>query len=278
MPDPTSPRQGRAPGRDQTRGDTSGHDRATGDPVQLLAVHGNGGGGRRFARLPADLGGVALHAPTLPGFGGRPLGDVDGVGDLAAALRTELVRLPRPRVVLGHGIGGSVALELLCHDPDLADGLVLHAPVGTRLDTRWFPRLLRPRWVRRAVQAGISSPVLRPLWRRTLVRDVPAPWDAEFLAAYADAEAFGAMFDWLTAAWFDGLPAVDLPAVLLWGSDDRVLGADQRADYHRLLPRATEHTVDGWGHFPMLADPEGYAREVAAVVRGLVAAAPGGAP
>ena len=31
--------------------------------------------------------------------------------------------------------------------------------------------------------------------------------------------------------------------MLLWGSDDRVLGADQRADYHRLLPAATV------GHF-----------------------------
>ena len=258
MPDPTPATQ--APAVDPTPAGT----------VHLLAVHGNGGGGRRFARLPEDLGGVRLHAPTLPGFGGRPLGEVDGVAGLAAALREELADLPRPRVVLGHGIGGSVALELLCHEPDLADGLVLHAPVGTRLDTRWFPRLLRPGWVRRAVQLGISSRLLRPLWRRTLVRDVPAPWDAEFLAAYADAEAFGAMFDWLTADWFDGLPTVALPAVLLWGSDDRVLGADQRADYHRLLPAASERTVDGWGHFPMLADPEGYAREVSALVRALV--------
>jgi len=262
--DPTSPTRS-CPDHDTTAG-----------AVQLLAVHGNGGGGRRFARLPDDLGGVVLHAPTLPGFGGRPLGAVDGVSGLAAALREELVALPRPRVVLGHGIGGSVALELLCNEPDLADGLVLHAPVGTRLDTRWFPRLLRPQWVRRAVQLGISSRLLRPLWRRTLVRDVPAPWDAEFLAAYADAEAFGAMFDWLTADWFDALPSVQLPAVLLWGSDDRVLGADQRADYHRLLPAAGERTVDGWGHFPMLADPAGYAREVATLVRGLVAP-PGGA-
>ncbi|MFP5310377.1 MAG: alpha/beta fold hydrolase [Actinomycetes bacterium] len=240
--------------------------------VQLVAVHGNGGGAARFARLPAELPhDVALHAPTLPGFGGRPLGDVDGVAGLAAALREEVVALPRPRVLLGHGIGGSVALELLSSEPDLVDGLVLHAPVGTRLDTRWFPRLLRPRWVRRAVQVGISSPVLRPLWRRTIVRDVPAPFDAQFLAAYADAEAFGAMFDWLTATWFDGLPVLpDLPATILWGEDDRVLGADQRADYRRLLPRADERTVPGWGHFPMLSDPHAYGEVVAGVARTLV--------
>ena len=241
--------------------------------VHVVAVHGNGGGSARFDRLPRPLADdVTLHAPTLPGFGGRPLGDVDGVAGLAAALAEELPATDDPVVLLGHGIGGSVALQLLADDPTAADALVLHAPVGTRLDTRWFPRLLRPSWVRRAVQVGISSPVLRPLWRRTIVRDVPRPWADDFLAAYRDAEAFGAMFDWLTADWFDALPARDLPAVLLWGEDDRVLGADQRADYHRLLPRATERTVPGWGHFPMLTDPRDYAAVVAEVARDLARA------
>lgn len=248
--------------------------------VHVLAVHGNGGGGARFARVPPHLpDDVVLHAPTLPGFGGRPLGAVSDLAGLAAALGDELDALPDgPRVLLGHGIGGSVALELLSTRADAADALVLHAPVGTRLDTRWFPRLLQPAWVRRAVQVGIASSALRPVWRRTIVRDVPAPFDAEFLAAYGDAEAFGAMFDWLTADWFDGLPVLDLPAVLLWGADDRVLGADQRADYHRLLPAAEEVTVPGWGHFPMLAEPATYAAVVAGIARDLAARAAAGSP
>lgn len=240
--------------------------------IHVVAVHGNGGGSMRFDRLPRPLAAdVELHAPTLPGFGGRPLGDVRGVAGLAAALRAELPATDEPVVLLGHGIGGSVALQLLADDPDAVEALVLHAPVGTRLDTRWFPRLLRPQWVRDAVQTGIANRLLRPLWRRTIVRDIPQPWADEFLDGYRDAEAFGAMFDWLTAAWFDALPVRDLPTTLLWGEDDRVLGADQRADYHRVLPRATERTVAGWGHFPMLTDPDGYAEEVVAVVRDLVA-------
>lgn len=238
--------------------------------IHLVAVHGNGGGAARFDRLPRPLAAdVVLHAPTLPGFGGRPLGAVAGVGDLAAALAEELPVTSEPVVLLGHGIGGSVALQLLADVPDAVDALVLHAPVGTRLDTRWFPRLLQPRWVRAAVQAGIASRLLRPLWRRTIVRDVPRPWADTFLDGYRDAEAFGAMFDWLTADWFDALPARDLPAVLLWGEDDRVLGADQRADYRRVLPAATERTVAGWGHFPMLTDPAGYAREIVAIAHEL---------
>ena len=247
--------------------------------IHVVAVHGNGGGGMRFDRLPRPLAAdVVLHAPTLPGFGGRPLGGVSGIEDLADALRTELPVTDDPVVLVGHGIGGSVVLQLLADHPTAADAVVLHAPVGTRLDTRWFPRLLRPRWVREAVRRTIASPLLRPVWRRTIVRDVPEPWAARFLDGYRDAEAFGAMFDWLTSAWFERLPPRTLPAVLLWGEDDRVLGADQRADYHRLLPRASERTVPGWGHFPMLTDPTGYARELVSLARDLVARATEPAP
>ena len=240
--------------------------------IHVVAVHGNGGGGRRFARLPQPLAAdVVLHTPTLPGFGGRPLGDVDGVAGLADALHEALPATGDPVVLLGHGIGGSVALQLLADHPGAVDGLVLHAPVGTRLDTRLFPRLLRPRWVRTLVQRAIASPLLRPLWRRTIVRGMPRRWADEFLEGYRDAEAFGAMFDWLTASWFSSLPPRELPAVLLWGADDRVLGADQRADYHRVLPRATERTVPGWGHFPMLTDPTGYAEELVRLAHDLAA-------
>lgn len=239
--------------------------------VAIVAVHGNGGGAQRFAllgdHLPAD---VALHAPNLPGFGGRPLGDVDGIDGLADALAVEVAAAPRPRVLLGHGIGGSVALELLARDVDLVDGLILHAPVGTRLDTRWFPKVMSTRLVRDLVQRTIASRALRPVLRRLLLRDVDRAVADAFLAAYGDAEAFGAMFEWLTADWFEALPVFDgLAATILWGANDRVLDADQRGDYGRLLPGAHEVTVPGWGHFPMLDRPADYATTVAELARAL---------
>jgi pimeloyl-ACP methyl ester carboxylesterase len=240
----------------------------------IVAVHGNGGGGQRFElladHLPAD---VALAAPTLPGFGGRPLGAVDSLDGLADDLGATVAATPRPRILLGHGIGGSVALQLLARDPDLVDGLILHAPVGTRLDTRWFPKVMASPRVRDAAQATISSPTLRPVLRRLLLRGVERPVAERFLAAYADAEAFGLMFEWLDAAWFDALPVqADLPTIVLWGERDRVLDADQRGDYARLLPRAREVSVPGWGHFPMLDRPEAYARMLVELTRGLVPA------
>lgn len=231
--------------------------------ISLVAVHGNGGGGFRFSRmhdhLPED---VSLEAVTLPGFGGRPADPaLRTLSDFAEALWDEIDHLPRPLVLLGHGIGGSIALDLVQRHP--VDGLVLHAPVGTRLDSRWFPRVMRPEPVRRLVRWGIASRVTRPvLRRRWFSPEVPAEYADRFLAEYGKAESFGQMFDVINASWWDRLEPVDLPAVLLWGAGDRVLGADQVEDYLRLLPDAVVDVVPGWGHFPMADHPAPYTGKV----------------
>ncbi len=239
----------------------------------IIAVHGNGGGGQRFALLPPYLPqGFDLHAPTLPGFGGRPLGDIDGVGGLSAALEREVEDVPRPRVLLGHGVGGAVALDLLARDPTRVDGLILHAPVGTRLDTRLFPRLMSSALLQRTVQRVIAARVTRPLLRRLALGGVPREVADRTLADYGRAEAFGKLFDWLDSAWFDALPPLpELPAAVLWGAGDRVLDAEQRGDYARLLPAAREEVVPGWGHFPMLDHPHAYARMLVELTRALLA-------
>ncbi len=238
----------------------------------IIAVHGNGGGGERFARIgPLLPVGFALRAPTLPGFGGVPLGDVDRLDGLTDALEAEVAASTRPRLLLGHGVGGAVALDLLSRDPRQVDGLILHAPVGTRLDTRLFPRVMSSRRVQRTVQGVIAHPLARPLLRRIALPEVPRDIADRTLAAYGRAEAFGRLFDWLDSAWFDALPPlVELPAAVLWGERDRVLDAEQRGDYQRLLPGAREVVVPGWGHFPMLDRPEAYARMLTELSRALL--------
>lgn len=238
----------------------------------IIAVHGNGGGGERFDRVgPLLPAGFELRAPTLPGFGGIPLGDIDRLSGLTDALQDEVAASTRPRVLLGHGVGGAVALDLLARDPRQVDGLILHAPVGTRLDTRLFPRVMSTRPVQRTVQGVIAHPLARPLLRRIALPEVPREIADRTLAAYGRAEAFGRLFDWLDSEWFDALPPLaELPAAVLWGAQDRVLDAEQRGDYRRLLPDAREVVVPGWGHFPMLDRPEAYARMLIELSRALL--------
>ena len=243
--------------------------------ITLVAVHGNGGGGFRFARVLTHLpDGIRFEAITLPGFGGRP-GDpaLRTLPDYAEALWREIEHLPRPIVVLGHGIGGSIALDMVQrHD---IDALILHAPVGTRLEKRWFPRLMKPEPVRALIKWGISSRVTRPLiGRRFFSRNVPADYRNQFLDEYGRADSFSQMFDIITPEWWNGLEPVEVPSLMLWGSDDRVLGADQVADYRALLPRAWTDVVPGWGHFPMVEGPAEYADTITDWAQRLISGRP----
>lgn len=246
--------------------------------VLLVAVHGNGGGAMRF-ELAAPHAPVGVHwrAVTLPGFEGTPdrpgLTTMDAYGDaLAELVRAEQHAHPgSPTVVLGHGIGGSIALAMLQRDQAIVDGLILHAPVGASLDTRLFPRVMSLPGMKGVARALIASRVLRPLWRR-LFFDAPIDRDYldRFFAEYRRCVPFARMFDIITADWFDALRPIAVPTVLLWGSGDRVLDAVQMAAFRRVAPGATHEIVEGWDHFPMIEDPSGYARHVSGIAAGLV--------
>lgn len=240
--------------------------------VSLLAVHGNGGGAARFADVEPHVGdALRWSSIDLPGFGTPlPPESERTMAGYAKLLAQALEDLPRPRVVLGHGIGGSFALELLRDDAALVDGVILHAPVGARLERRLFPRLMRPAFVRGALRRAIASPLLRPLWRRRLfTRPLERDVEARFFDGYRDCAAFGLMFDLITPAWWASLAPRDVPSTLLWGQKESILGVDQLDDYRALLPHAEPHVVPHWDHFPMLDDPADYARTVETVVREL---------
>ena len=242
--------------------------------VTVVAVHGNGGGGFRFSLLPELLApNVALRAVTLPGFGGRPLPSKPfSLTMLTDALADELETIPGRRVLLGHGIGGSIALQLLGDRADLADALILHAPVGAHLDTRLFPKVMARPAVRAAVQRIIAAAPTRLVASRLLFRSAPQGFADRFLAEYGRCAAFGAMFDALTADWFDALEPVGLPAAIVWGERDRVLDVGHVAAFEALLPASRRIVVDGWGHFPMIDEPGAYAATIGTLVRELVEA------
>ena len=219
--------------------------------------------------MPAD---VSLVAVTLPGFANVPADpSLRSLTDFAARLASLVAPRPRPRIILGHGIGGSVALELVQRQADLVDGLILHAPVGTRLDRRLFPRLMAIPGARSPGRRLFASRPLRPILRRLLFsRAVPPQYVNRFFEEYRECSGFSQMFDQITPTWFRSLRTVELPSALLWGEAERLLAVDQIDDYRALLPQATPRRVPGWGHFPMVERPDEYAAEISRLARMLV--------
>lgn len=243
------------------------------EQLTIVAIHGNGGGAFRFARVrPFVPDGVRFWPITLPGFAAVPADPaLQSLTDYAEHLHEVLAGEHRPLVLLGTGIGGSIALEYVQRYPNGVDGLILHAPVGTRLEKRLFPRLMKLPGMRRLGQWTFSSPVPRPIFRRLLFHQpVPDDYLNQFFDEYRQCSVFGQMFDIITQSWFESLQPVDVPTVLLWGERERVLTVDQLDDYRQLLPNCTTRIVPDWDHFPMIEQPAEYSDEVVRLARMLV--------
>ncbi len=239
--------------------------------ITIVAVHGNGGGGFRWELLAQPLApDVELRGPSLPGFSGRPLpsGPVT-MATFTDALVDELEAVDGRRLLLGHGIGGALVLDVAANYPSLVDGLVLHAPVAANLDSRLFPKLMKSMVVRRAAKLTISSFPVRKLARRFAFGGAPRPYAERFFAEYRNAEAFEVMFDLLTAEWFDALPPINAPAVVLWGAKDRVLQVEQAEAVEGRLAEVRRHIEPDWGHYPMIDEPEDYQRVLVELARTL---------
>ncbi len=259
----------------------------SGSAVTIVAVHGNGGGSTRFARVADHLpDGIRFEAIDLPGLNGAPddptLRSVEGYADRLADLLDAVVASAdgaggpdgpgqRP-IVLGHGIGGSIALDLASRRPETMAGLILHAPVGADLDTRLFPRIMSTGPVRSLARRLIAAKPLRTIWGRLFFpTGAPAADLDTFFDGYQTSEAFGRMFEIITVEWFTPMaPVTDLPTVLLWGENDRVLKSGQAGAIEAKVPAARTVIEDGWDHFPMLEQPEEYARVVAELATSLV--------
>lgn len=243
----------------------------------IVAVHGNGGGASRFAAVAEVLSDRAdFRAVTLPGFSTVPKDpSLRTVADYADRLAEHVEQAGPDPVLLGHGIGGSFALDLASRRPDLLGGLLLHAPVGAHLDTRLFPRLMGTATARAAAKHLIASRGLRPAWRRLFFpHGAPRHELDRFFDEYRSCAAFGDMFELITPAWFDALePVREVPAVLLWGAGDRVLRSGQVPAIHAKVPHADVVVRDGWDHFPMIEQPEEYAHEVLAIAKRLAPSA-----
>lgn len=234
-------------------------------PFSLVALHGNGGGGFRFERSrPYFSPQVNFSAPTLPGFAGVPPdASLASVYDYASQLRQHVTAQPAPRVLLGTGIGGAITLEYLQHFAEDLAGVILHAPVGTRLDTRLFPRLMALPGMKWLGQQTFASPLTRPVFRRLLFTEpLPDAYVNRFFDEYRRCAVFGQMFEIITADWFTTLKPSPVPAALLWGERERVLSVDQLEDYKALLPNHRVRVVPTWDHFPMIETPEAFAQVV----------------
>jgi pimeloyl-ACP methyl ester carboxylesterase len=254
----------------------------------VLFIHGLLGSHQSWAHLVDALHpGHRVIAPDLFGHGAsaKPRGDYS-LGSHAATLRDLLDRLGVERVTLvGHSLGGGVAMQFCYLFPDRVERLVLVSSGGlgrsvspllrsaTLPGAEWVLPLVASRWVRgRAEAVGRTvarlgwraGPDLQEGWRGfTALQDVEAR--RAFLATVRSVIDPGGQ----TVTAHDHLPmAVEIPTLVVWGTRDRMIPAWHATAAAQAIAGSRVELFEGAGHFPHLDEPDRFAALLGAFMAG----------
>lgn len=257
--------------------------------TEVVLVHGIGQSSATWNAIVPGLvaGGARVLAVDLPGHGRSSKGRGDySLGAMASTLRDLLDHLGRDRsLVIGHSLGGGVAMQFAYQFPERCSGLVLVASGGLGPDAfaplraatlpgaglvislLTHPRVMAPL---QGLSDGLTRVGLCPEFLST---DSVATLNE--LADPAARTAFLATLQGVVdvsgqrVSALGRLPAAaHLPVLLVWGDRDRVIPVAHGRAAHELLPRSRLVVFPGAGHEPHRFDPDrfvelvlGFARE-----------------
>ena len=209
-----------------------------GPPVLLL--HGGACDSSDWMETMVPLSdSYTFHAPDLVGYGQSDR-NRDGyyLSDFTNSTKglMEALNLDFPVVLVGHSLGGRVALEIALSQPDKVRKLVL-------IDTTGFSRLAR--W-------GTFLGTMAYWIRRLLGRPQPYP---RFMMEN------GAMPDWIC---LDRLPELKMPTLIVWNSRDPYYTVKGALRAKEIMPQAQLEIMPGYGHAPHRTDRVSFNRILAA--------------
>jgi pimeloyl-ACP methyl ester carboxylesterase len=253
-----------------------------GGDVPVVLVHGLGGAACNWTALVGSLGGrYRIVVPELPGHGGSdPLAATASLEPFADRVLGLLEREGlAPAVVVGHSLGGLVALRMARRRPDRVLGVVLAGAAGISSSSRRARKALA---VTARVKPGRKvAPFRRPLSSRSRVRRFALGWGVSDVAALSPDTAERFLVG--PALHMDTAPAslamvvddvrehlgdIRAPSLVLWGARDTQVGVADAFDYARRL-RAPVRVIADCGHLLIGERPDACADAIGTFIERL---------
>jgi len=256
----------------------------------LLLIHGMAGTAENWSSViePLALRNTVI-APDFPGHGlSAPGGGDYSLGSLASGLRDLLLTLGHERATLvGHSLGGGVALQFTYQFPEMVERLVLVSSGGLGPDVSPILRAaaLPGADLFISATAGVGRRAGSLLGRGLGMLGMRPSADvaevARGYASLADPErrkAFLATLRSVVGTEGQRVAALDrlylaeaLPLLIVWGDRDPIIPVEHAEEAHRQLPGSRLEVFQGVGHVPQLESPGSF---IAALERFLDQAEP----
>ncbi len=256
------------------------HATESGQGPALCLLHGLFGSGRNLGavqrRLSANFRVLALD---LRNHGASPHAPVMHYAAMAADVAATLAaRAALPAVLLGHSMGGKVAMRLALDEPPAVTALVsadiapvAYPPHHRGLLAAMQALALSPGLTRARADAALAVSVPDSRVRGFLLQNLSTGENPFWRLGLAEiAASMPALEDFppLPGARYAG------PALFIGGGRSDYLRAEHHALIRSLFPAARFATLPGAGHWLHADDPEGFLALVAPFLAEVTAAAP----
>src|SRR3954452_24995183 len=243
--------------------------RMAGQGPVLVLIHGIAGTNAVWEDVfPEFATDHTVIAPDLPGHGesGASAGDYS-LGAMAATVRDLLIALGHERAsVIGHSLGGGVAMQFSYLFPEYAERLVLISSGGLGRSVNPALRLAAlPGAELVTAQLGRGAGLVgRLLPSAALPRGRVAAEIGRSVSALADSETRNAFHATLRAVVgpdgqrvFAGdrlYLAAEMPTLIIWGERDAIIRLGHGRTAHAAMRGSSFVVWDHAGHFPPLED------------------------
>ncbi|MDQ1245996.1 MAG: Alpha/beta fold hydrolase [Actinomycetota bacterium] len=248
--------------------------------VPLVLLHGVGSSAAGWETSAAILSGrgVPVIAIDMPGHGESAKGPGDySLGSMASAVRDLLDHLGIDRaVIVGHSLGGGVALQFHYQYPSYVVGLVLVSSGGLGQDANLILRLLSLPGAGVVLQVGLNPRTMSALdslrqQARRLTRrpDLIPDRVMDRIDRLSDPDGRHSFLATLrsvvdhTGQRVSALEKLhlsnDVPVLIVWGAKDSILPVAHGENAHDLLDSSTFVVFDDAGHEPHRKDPARFA-------------------
>jgi pimeloyl-ACP methyl ester carboxylesterase len=248
--------------------------RYAGEGPALVLVHGITGTWRHWERvMPGLADNFTVVAPDLLGHGesAKPRGDYS-LGAFASGIRDLLLYLGHDHAtVVGHSLGGGIAMQFAYQHPERCERLVLVSSGGLGREVHLLLRaatlpgseLVLPilnderlrvagRWLTAALgRIGIAlSPDMTEVARGASSMPDSASRAAFLATLRAVIDERGQRVDARDRLYL----AEAMPTLIMWGARDPVIPVEHGAEAHAAMPGSRFEVLDA-GHFPQLEEP-----------------------
>jgi pimeloyl-ACP methyl ester carboxylesterase len=261
--------------------------RAVGSGPPVVLIHGMVNSSRHWREVALRL--AERHtviAPDLIGHGdsATPRGDYS-IGAHAAAIRDLLTAIDvQAATVVGHSLGGGVAMQFFWQFPERVERLVLVSSGGLGAEVSPLLRAAALPGATAALRVAASPRALAALSAAAEGLERRGSKRAVYLRAVLRAlrplqqpgarEAFVQTLRSVIDVRGQRVSAVDrlyllgpVPTLVVWGERDNTIPLAHGRAAHALIPNSHFETLPRAAHFPHIEDPEGLAQVLLRFIR-----------